>query len=392
MTEIAPLRLAVIGIGNMGSSHVRDVPTLPGAQLAAICDIDRAKADAWSQELHVPAYLDYREMLDQAALDGVIISTPHYDHTPIAIECFQRGIHVLVEKPIAVTTRDARKMIAAYEAARQKYPHLVFEIMFMQRTYGFWQKIKSMIDNGDLGKLTRATWIITDWFRTQAYYNTGGWRATWKGEGGGVLLNQCPHNLDLYQWFFGLPQRVNGFAHIGKYHNIEVEDEVTAYFEYANGMVGHFITTTGEAPGTNRLEIVGEMGKLVFENGTLTFTRNEESMLHFLQTDPRSFASVPNEVIEISYTHHGQPGHRFVIEDFIESIRTGKAPANPGVEGLNGLMLGNSIMLSSFLHQTVELPINDDLYADKIAELAKTSRFQKAETTAASDDFSKSFH
>ena len=164
--------------------------------------------------------------------------------------------------------------------------------MFQQRTHGFWRKIKEMIDQGQLGKLVRATWIITDWFRSQTYYNNGGWRATWKGEGGGVLLNQCPHNLDLYQWFFGMPQRVAGFASIGKYHHIEVEDEVTGFFEHANGMVGHFITTTAESPGTNRLEIVGELGKLVFEEGKLSFSKNQSSMFDFIKESPTAWDRV----------------------------------------------------------------------------------------------------
>ena len=183
-------------------------------------------------------------------------------------------------------------MIAAYEAARETKPDLVFAAMFMQRTYGYWQKIKEMIAGGELGKLVRTTWIVTNWFRTQYYYDSGGWRATWRGEGGGVLLNQCPHNLDLYQWLVGMPQRVTGFAHLGKYHDIEVEDEVTAYFEHPDGMIGHFITTTAELPGTNRLEIVGENGRLIFENDCLTFARNKMSMFKQLResdrTSPRS--------------------------------------------------------------------------------------------------------
>ena len=194
-----------------------------------------------------------------------------------------RGIHVLVEKPIAVHAKDARKMISAYETAKLQYPNLIFAAVFMQRTYGFWRVIKSMIDEGQLGRLVRTTWIITDWFRTQSYYDNGGWRATWKGEGGGVLLNQCPHNLDLYAWFLGMPKRVTGFASLGKHHRIEVEDEVTAFFEHENGMVGHFVTTTGESPGTNRLEIVGEQGKLIYEDQKLTFYRNQHSMFEQIE-------------------------------------------------------------------------------------------------------------
>ncbi len=391
MVDHSKVRLAVIGVGNMGSSHVRDISSLENAELAAICDIDREKADRFGAQYQVPAYYDYRDLLEKCPLDGVVIATPHYDHTPISIDSFKLGINVLTEKPIAVHVKDARKMIEAYEQARLQKPDLVFSIMLMQRTYGFWKKIKSLIDDGELGRLVRATWIITDWFRTQHYYDSGGWRATWRGEGGGVLLNQCPHNLDLFQWFTGLPKRVNGFAHIGKYHNIEVEDEVTGYFEYENGMVGHFITTTAESPGTNRLEIVGENGKVIFEDGQLTFYRNRQSMFEFSNTSPASFDKVENWKIELPFTHHGQPGHRIILENFANAILHGEPLIARGEEGIRSVMLGNAIMLSSFTGKTVELPLDEDAYEAKLMELIGTSRYQKPETDGAQEDVSKSF-
>lgn len=393
MGEKMKARLAVIGVGVMGSSHVRDIAgNMENAELVGICDIDREKADRFAAEYKAPAYYDYRSLLEKEAPDGIVIATPHYDHTPISIDAFQRGIHVLTEKPIAVHAKDARKMIEAYRAAKAKKPQLVFSIMFMQRTYGFWRKIKEMIDGGELGKLVRASWIITDWYRTQSYYDMGGWRATWRGEGGGVLLNQCPHNLDLYQWFTGMPKRVAGFASIGKYHNIEVEDEVTGYFEYENGMVGHFLTTTAESPGTNRLEIVGEMGKLVFEGGKLSFTQNKESMFAFSKTSPGAFAKVENTVIDVPFTHHGQPGHRIIIEDFANAILHNTPVMVPGEEGIKSVTIGNAIMLSSFTGKPVDLPLDEDAYETKLMELISTSRYQKpAQTTDAVDDLSKSF-
>ncbi len=391
MTESKKVRLAVIGAGTMGSAHIRDIPSLPNAELAAVCDTDRSKADLFAGQNNIPAYYDYRDLLAKGGFDAVVIATPHYDHTPIAIDAMKMGLHVLTEKPIAVHTRDARKMIAAYENAKEKHPGLVFSIMFQLRTYGFYRKIKQMIDDGELGKLVRTTWIITDWFRTQAYYNNGGWRATWSGEGGGVLLNQCPHNLDLYQWFVGLPKRITGFASIGKYHNIEVEDEVTGYFEHENGMVGHFITTTAESPGSNRLEIVGDKGKLTFEDGRLLFYRNATSMFEFIQTCPRSFDRVENTLVDLPYEHHGQPGHWYMLENFANAILHGEKLIAQGPEGIRGLSIGNAIMLSSFLKKPVELPFDDDLYADKIAELARTSRFQKTVHLQDGTDVNKSF-
>ena len=385
------VRIGVIGIGNMGAAHIRDVASLDNCELSAICDVIPDRADRPAQELRVPAFYDYREMLAKVKLDGVIVATPHYDHTPISIDCLGRGIHVLVEKPIGVHVKDARKMIAAYEQAKLTDPNLVFAIMFMQRTYGFWRKIKSMIEGGELGRLVRTTWLITDWYRTQNYYNSGGWRATWSGEGGGVLLNQCPHNLDLYQWMVGMPSRVTGFAAIGKYHDIEVEDEVTGFFQHENGMVGHFVTSTAESPGTNRLEIVGELGKLIFEDGNLTFFRNKSSMLDFIRTSPHSFDKVELEVEPVAYEHHGQPGHRILIENFANSILSGEPLIAAAPEGICSLTLGNAIMQSSFLGKPVELPFDEDEYEIRLQTLAKTSRFQKKINPMRVEDLGKSY-
>ena len=392
MTISPKVRIAVIGLGVMGSSHLRDIAhRLPNTQLAALCDIDRARADHYAAEYQAPAYYDYRDLLAKVELDAILIATPHYDHTPISIAALEQNIHVLVEKPLAVHVQDGRKMIAAYEAARAKNPAIQFAIMFMSRTHGHWRKIKEILAGGELGKLVRATWLITDWYRTQCYYDGGGWRATWSGEGGGVLLNQCPHNLDLYQWFFGLPSRVAGFAHIGKYHNIEVEDEVTGYFEHENGMVGHFITTTAESPGTNRLEIVGENGKLVFENGKLTLHRNAVSMLDYIQTSTKSFDSVENRVEDVPFESLADWGHSRVTEAFANAILHGGDLIAYAPEGLNSLMLGNAIMLSSFQGRPVDLPIDEEAYAARLQELIKTSRYQKV-VREAEVDLSKSFH
>ncbi len=386
------VRLAVIGVGVMGSSHVRDIATrLSNTELAAVCDIIPERADQYATEYQAPAFYNYRELLDKVALDGIVIATPHYDHTPISIDALQRGIHVLVEKPLAVHVKDGRKMIAAYEQARLKKTDIQFAIMFMSRLHSHWKKVKEILDSGQLGKLVRATWLITDWFRTQAYYDNGGWRATWSGEGGGVLLNQCPHNLDLYQWFFGLPHRVAGFAHIGKYHNIEVEDEVTGYFEHENGMVGHFVTTTAESPGTNRLEIVGEYGKLVYENGKLVFHHNQSSMFEFIRTSPNSFDSVPCQVEDIPYDPLPDWAHATLTETFANAILHGDRLVAYAPEGLNSLMLGNAMMLSSFQGHPVDLPIDEEAYAAKLQELIATSRFKKV-VRDANVDLDKSFH
>ncbi len=387
------VKVAVIGIGIMGKSHIRDVTSLENTELVAVCDINEPLAQQYAAELNVPSYTDYHDLLEHEKLDAVLIATPHYDHTPISIAALNKGIHVLVEKPIAVHVKDANRMIAAYHMALEPNPNLVFSAVFMQRTYGHWLKIKSMIEEGELGRLIRTTWLITDWFRTQSYYNNGGWRATWKGEGGGVLLNQCPHNLDLYQWFVGMPKRVTGFAALGKHHDIEVEDEVTAYFEHENGMIGHFITSTGESPGTNRLEIVGENGKLIYESGKLTFYRNQYSSFRQIAHASGGFDKVGYEQLDVAYEHHGQPGHRFIIENFANAVLKGETLIAPAVEGLNSVMLANAIMLSSFERKTIDLPLDENDYTQKLASLIEFSTFEKPPANPASgdDDLSKSF-
>ncbi len=385
------VRIGVVGLGGMGGCHVRDCKNIENIELVGVCDVAKEKADKSAAENNVKAYYNVIDMLDNSSLDGIIIATPHYEHTPISIEAFKRGIHVLTEKPVGVHVNDIQKMIDAYQEAKKKKDNLAFAAMFQSRTYGYWKKIKEMIDAGELGKLIRATWVITDLFRTQHYYDSGGWRATWKGEGGGVLLNQCPHNLDLYQWFVGLPDKITGFISLGKYHNIEVEDEVTAFFEYNNGLVGHFITTTGESPGSNCLEIVGENGKLVCESEKLVFYKNKHSMLKEIRESRASFDKVECQKIEVPFTHHGEPGHRLIIQNFANAILNGEKLIADACEGLNSVMISNAIMLSAFTNKTVDIPIDGDGFEKKLDELIKDSKFVKKTVKADNIDISKSF-
>lgn len=362
------VNIGIVGIGNMGTAHVRHVLDLPNTRLRAICDHNAQRLEDCAAPDDVARYSDYARMLDECQLDGVIIATPHFDHLPMSLAAFQRGIHVLVEKPIAVHVQDAQRMIDGWREARQRHPKLVFAAMFMQRTWGFWRKIRTMLEAGELGALIRTSWIVTDWFRTQHYYDSGGWRATWQGEGGGVLMNQCPHNLDLYQWMVGLPARVQGFVSFGKHHRIEVEDEVTAYFEHDNGMVGHFITTTGESPGSNRLEIVGENGKLIYEHGELVFFRNAWSSRKQIAEAQAGFEPVPVIRELVDFEHHGTHGHEFVIENFADAILGDERLIAPAAEGLHSVALNNAIILSAHKGAPVELPLDGAEFAALLAQ------------------------
>jgi predicted dehydrogenase len=386
------VRLGVIGMGGMGSGHLNYLVNLSGVTVAAVCDIDPARAQAAAAKSGAQAFFDHEALLADGDVDAVLIATPHYAHTPITIHAFEAGKHVLCEKPLAVHVNDAQKTLDAYEAASAKNPNLVFGIMFQERTNPALRKVKDLLDGGELGRLMRATWINTAWFRSQAYYDSGGWRATWGGEGGGILTNQCPHNLDTYQWFFGLPDRITGFASIGKYHHIEVEDEVTAVFQHDNGMVGHFIVTTAESPGVNRLEIVGEHGRVVLEDGKIVFHRCRTSMRDFCRTTPTMFDNVETWRTEIPYPMGGH-GHQFVTEKFLAAIRNGQ-PLDliaHGTEGIRGVTLANGIMLSSFQGASCTVPLDADAFETRLRELIATSTFQKGGTAGGVVDFTKSW-
>lgn len=387
------LRVGIIGIGNMGSGHARSIlqGNVPGAALSAVCDIN-PKRLAWAEkELgeNVARFESADQLFAADVVDGVIIAPPHYDHPQLAVKAFDHNLHVLCEKPAGVYTRQVREM---NEAAAKS--DRVFSLMFNQRQNPVHQKARDLVSSGELGQIQRTNWIISSWFRSQAYYDSGGWRATWAGEGGGVLLNQCPHNLDLWQWICGLPVRVRAFCEFGKYHDIEVEDDVTAFVQYENGATGLFVTSTGEAPGTNRLEVVGERGKLLMESGKLTFWRTRENVAEFTKTSQRSFATP--ECWKCDIPAGGKsPEHLGVMRNWTNAIRKGEPLMSPGEEGIRSLEISNAMLLSTWIDDWVDLPIDDDLFFEKLNERINTSRYEKSTPTdedAEVADLSDSFN
>ncbi|MFW5845466.1 MAG: Gfo/Idh/MocA family protein [Planctomycetota bacterium] len=366
------VRVGLIGIGVNGrNSAKRFANKTPGASLVAVCDID-PKALAWAQEEFgdtVQRCSTVEELLPH--VDAVKISTPHYDHPPIAIQCLEAGKHVLIEKPAGSYTRQVLDMNAAAEA----HPDLVFAINFQHRFRPDMQLIRDLVQGGELGRIRRINWIITTWFRSQHYYNTGGWRATWAGEGGGVLLNQAPHQLDLWQWIFGMPQRVRSFCSFGKYHHIEVEDEATAYMEYADGATGVFITSTAENPGTDRLEITGDRGRLVYENGAFDYQRTKDSVRWAVEEGRSSAWGGPSWPVQLesgSRSDHG-PG-----DNFIDAITTGTELVTPGVSGINECLLANAMIKSAWDDAWIELGSFDhDGYKAQLDERIANSTYEK---------------
>jgi predicted dehydrogenase len=299
----------------------------------------------------------------------------------------EHGLHIMVEKPITAHKADAERLIAAH----RKRPELVFAGMFQLRAEPRYLRIQKLLRDQELGEIARLSWIITDWYRTEAYYASGGWRATWKGEGGGVLLNQCLHNLDTMQWLCGMPSKVRGFCQLGRYHQIEVEDNVTAYLEYPNGANGVFITSTGEAPGTNRFEIAGTRGKLVLENNKLFFTRNETSMIEFSRASKIGFAKPEVWQCELPFENAPAP-HATLMQNFVDAIIDGTPLIAPGEEGIHSVELANVMLYSSLLGQTVDLPMDSRAYEQKLKQLIAESKIEKKVVEISNEDFTKSFH
>lgn len=373
--DLTKVRIGIVGVGNMGTSHAIQLfeGKVKNAELTAICDVKPDRLE-WAQtrfEGKVNTYRDFDSLVASGDCDGLIIATPHYDHPVLGIKTLEAGLHVLVEKPIGVYTK-AVEELNKVAAASDK----VFTIMYNQRTNPVYQKVRELIRSGELGELIRVNWTITTWFRSQRYYDSGGWRATWEGEGGGVLLNQCPHQIDLIQWLCGMPKRVRAFADYGKFHNIEVEDDVTAFFEYENGATGTFITSTGEAPGVNRLEISGDMGRLVVEGGEITFYRNRVGVFEHTRTTEEGFTAPENWVCKIPVKGE-ETAHVGIMQYFVDGILEGKDQLSPGVEGINGLSLSNAIHMSSWTDDWVEFPVDGDKFYELLQEKINNSTFKK---------------
>ena len=369
MTKV---RLGIIGVGNMGSGHAANILAgkCPEIELTAVADRREARRQ-WAKDTLPEGTAIFEEgsdLIQSGLCDAVHICTPHYQHPTLAMEAFAAGLHVMCEKPAGVYTKAVREMNEAAEKSGK-----AFAMMFNQRTNCVYRKMHEMVHSGQLGELKRVNWIITDWYRTQIYYDSGDWRATWEGEGGGVLLNQCPHQLDLLQWICGLPKTVQAFCQEGKWHDIEVEDDVTAYLQFANGATGVFVTTTGDAPGTNRFEVTGTLGKLVCENDKLTFWKLAQDEREFCRTATEGFAQPQCQQVEVE-TDGENLQHVGVLNAFAGKILHGTPLVAEGTEGLGGLTLSNAMHLSSWLGRAVDIPFDEELFLSELNKRRATSR------------------
>ncbi len=374
------LRLGIIGVGNMGTAHIENYleGKTPEIEITAVADIDEKRLSMAAKKLpSAKTYTSSTELIKSGDCDAVLIAVPHYFHPSIAIEALENSVHVMSEKPAGVYTKQVRELLEVASKSDKTYT-----LMLNQRTNCVYRKMKELVESGVYGEIRRVSWIITDWFRSQQYYNSGGWRATWSGEGGGVILNQCPHQLDLWQWICGMPSRIRAFCHEGKWHDIEVEDDVTIYAEYPNGATGTFITTTGDCPGTNRLEITLDKAKLICENNPRTDKFElyayelEGSTQEFIKTSNKGFEKLPGKWVDIE-TDGKNEQHPGVLNAFAAHILRGEPLVADGAEGINGLIISNAAFLSSWLEKTVELPFDEDLYLRLLNEKIKNSKFKK---------------
>ena len=387
MDYVDNVRIGIIGMGNIGKHHATYLleGKVAHCHLAAVCSTSPDKLADYAAK-GVKVFGDAMELIRSKSVDAVIIATPHYQHTSLGIAAFEAGLHLMVEKPISAHKADAEKLIAAH----QKNPKLVFGGMFQLRVEPRYEKIRALIRNGDLGEITRVNWVNTDWFRGEAYYASSAWRATWKGEGGGVLLNQCLHNLDVLQWLLGMPARVRGFCQLGRFHQIEVEDNVTAYLEWPNQATGVFVSSTGEAPGANRFEIVGTRGTLVLENGKLMLTRNAADMIEFSRTAKTGFSKPDATTEEVPFPNAAAP-HAALMQNFVNAILNGATLIAPGTDGIHSVELANAIVYSSLLKDTVELPMNSAAWEKKLNQLIAESKLEKKVMKVEASDFASSF-
>lgn len=368
------LRVGIIGVGTIGIAHATAIYNgeINGMELCALCDIDEERAKRLKEQFcGIPLFSSSEELIKSGDVDAVIISTPHYFHMPIAQMALENGINVLCEKPIGVYTFGMDKLMQAHKQSGK-----VFSVMLNQRTNKLFREAKRILDSGEIGKIKRSVWIITNWYRTQSYYNSSSWRATWQGEGGGVLMNQAPHNLDLWQWLCGMPKSIYAICNNGKYHNIEVEDEATVYAEYESGASGVFITTTGDFSGTNRLEITGTKGTIVLEKGTLALKK--------FSSDENDFCFGKCDKIEVEQSiiyDEEYNGHKSILQNFANAILKGEELIAPAEDAINELLICNASYLSSWTGERVEIPFDESKYLEILQKKVENSTAKEQSLT-----------
>lgn len=375
------IRFAVVGTGNIGQQHINLLRSgeIEGAELAAT--LSRSGSDV---DTGVPHFASLDALLDAECCDAVLIATPTMDHVSAAKSAARRGLHVLLEKPIAMSVGQSQALIDEIPESVQ------FAVMLNQRFHPAYAAIKQLLDEGRIGTIKRYTWTMTAWYRPDVYYKVSRWRGTWPGEGGGLLINQCIHNLDIIQWLFGLPEKISAKVAFGRYHDIDVEDEVTAMLDYESGSVGLLQASSGEAPGINRLEIIGDTGVISWNDSELTLQEADQSVSEHCATTREMFGmpSFTSQTVDLAV---GVNQHAQVIQNFVDSLIKGSSLLTPAREGLGSLQLANGMLLSQWDDKAVALPIDSQRYEQLLSERIASSSLREAHNIEVEIDMEKSY-
>ncbi len=380
------MKFGIIGLGNIGRVHANNILSgaVQNAELAAVANQPIESLDDFKAK-GIAVFADANTLIESGLCDAVIVALPTHLHAPIGIKALENGLHLMMEKPLACHMAEGERILAAKQRENQ-----IAGLMMNQRTHPCYVKIKQWIEGGELGELQRVSWTMTNWFRPEVYYQSSPWRATWKGEGGGVLMNQCPHNLDVLQWLVGMPSKIRATCSFGKYHHIEVEDEVTAVFEFPNGATGQFAASTGEAPGCNRLEIVGDLGTIITDGNTVKLIRCSESVSEFNKTTDEMFGS-PETTEEIFTPSEAVNQHAAILNNFVKAANSEATLIAPADAGLNSLQLAGGMIYSTWINDEVELPLDSAAYEKIMNEKIAASKPREVTRTAAAVDMSKSY-
>ena len=380
---ISNLRLGVIGLGNIGQQHIKHIQS-DAVEACVITALASRSESALANDIGATHFTDYRELIDSGLCDAVLIATPTMNHLEMGLYALKKGLHVLMEKPLGLSIAQGKALLSAANAEQ------VFGLMLNQRVDPTFAKMKGIIDKGLLGELQRTHWTMTNWFRPEVYFQVSDWRATWSGEGGGLLLNQCIHNIDIFQWLTGMPVAVNGFCGFGKYHNIEVEDEATAYFQYENGATGVFVGSTGEAPGVNRLDIVGDKGMLSFDGEKLLFTENSPSTSEYSKKTTDMFGQPNTCQVDITPTETVNQ-HAVVINNFVQAILNQETLIAPAIEGIDSLSIANAILWSAWCGERISFPLDSNGYESALKEKLGNSVLREKSNISVNIDMEASY-
>jgi predicted dehydrogenase len=378
------IRIGVVGLGNIAQQHIKNV--LEGhvrhAKLTAICS--RSESD-YRRSLDVAHFTDYRELIASGLCDAVVVATPTYSHLDVGAAVLDAGLHLMMEKPMGLSIAEGEELVA-----RANRSGAVAALMLNQRADPLFLRMREIVASGDLGDLIRINWTMTNWFRPEVYFQVSDWRATWRGEGGGVLVNQCIHNLDILQWICGMPSSLRAFCRFGRFHDVEVEDDVTAYLEYDNGATGIFVGSTGEAPGNNRFEIIGDSGSLVFDGKTLTVSRNEVSTAQF-NRETREMFGMPGSSSEPLSIDRAVNQHAIVLSNFVAAILRDESLIAPLDDGLSSLAIANGMLMSTWTDSKVDFPIDAVEYSRLLQQKIESSVLRTKAQVEVNIDMSSSY-